>query len=129
MTESLIRLHYFDGYGEAEAIRMLLATKNIPFEDVRYTGEEFLIAQKTGAFEFGEVPALEMDGVLFSKRDSILRMLGRQHGLYPVNDHEAAWEIDSILESSIDFRIQFFKATVEAEPKLKEELMHNFVTK
>ena len=39
-----IRLHYFDSYGSAEAIRMLFYKAKVPFEDVRYSGEEFMIA-------------------------------------------------------------------------------------
>ena len=60
MSSERIRLHYFDGYGAAEAIRMMLHHAHVQFEDIRYTGEEFLIVQKTGAFEFAELPALEI---------------------------------------------------------------------
>ena len=68
---------------------------------------------------------------MFSKRDSILRMLGKRYGkdLYPTEDPFKAWEIDSILESGIEMRRVYFKANFEVNPRLREEKLKNFFDK
>ena len=37
----MLKLHYFDGYVRAEAIRMLLNHAKVPFEDIRYSWPDF----------------------------------------------------------------------------------------
>jgi hypothetical protein len=48
-----IKLWYFDGYGRAEAIRMMLTYLEAPFEDIRLSFEEFGKLKAEGKFEFG----------------------------------------------------------------------------
>ena len=36
---SSIKVHYFDGFGKGEALRILLSLAKVDFEDVRYAGE------------------------------------------------------------------------------------------
>lgn len=60
-----MKLYYFDIYVRAEAIRMLLNYSKIPFEDIRYSYEEFMKMKSEGKlshFEFGQMPVLEKDG-------------------------------------------------------------------
>ena len=47
------KLYYFDGYGRAEPIRLLLWFIEEEYEDVRLTGEEFGKLKAEGKFEFG----------------------------------------------------------------------------
>ena len=49
----MIKVHYFAGYGRAEAIRMLLACAKVEFEDVHYTFENLPALKETGKLEFG----------------------------------------------------------------------------
>ena len=58
-----IKLYYFDVYARAEPIRILLNHAKVTFEDVRLTGPEFGALKGEGAFEFGQLPALKIDGV------------------------------------------------------------------
>jgi glutathione S-transferase len=61
-----IKLWYFDGYGRAEAIRMMLTYLEAPFEDIRLSFEEFGKLKAEGKFEFGQLPAAEWEGKQYS---------------------------------------------------------------
>lgn len=57
-----IKVYYFDIYGRAEPIRMLLTHAKQEFEDVRINGEQLAELKTSGKLEFGQVPAAEHDG-------------------------------------------------------------------
>jgi hypothetical protein len=46
-----VTLHYFDGYGRAEGIRMILHGLGIEFTDNRYNQETFATFAATGISE------------------------------------------------------------------------------
>ncbi len=48
-----LKVIYFDLYGRAEAIRMLLTHAKVPFEDVRLSKEEADKYNTDGKLEFG----------------------------------------------------------------------------
>ncbi len=83
-----IKLYYFDIYGRAEAIRMLLHHAKVEFEDVRINGETLGEMKAAGQLEFGQVPMLEHDGKHLVQSWSILRYIGKLHGYYPDNAEE-----------------------------------------
>lgn len=56
------KLHYFPGYGRAEAIRMLLNLAGVEYEEVNYTFADMPELKASGKLEFGQLPALEKDG-------------------------------------------------------------------
>ena len=56
-----MKIHYFNGYGRAESIRMLLSIAKVPYEDVSYTDAEWGKAKHSGKFEFGQMPVLELE--------------------------------------------------------------------
>ena len=60
-----MKLYYFDCYALGEDIRMILHFAKIDFEDIRFTYDpprkEFEDLKKTGIFENGQVPMLELD--------------------------------------------------------------------
>lgn len=96
-----MKVYYFDGYGRAEQLRMLLAHAKVDYEDVRLTGEDLAKYKAEGKFEFGQVPAVEIDGKTYAQSTSILRLLGKQHGYYS-EDPITAWRIDSTLNAILD---------------------------
>ena len=53
----MYKLHYFNFYGRAESIRILLNHAKIPFEDVRFGFADWPVLK--AKFEFGQVPALK----------------------------------------------------------------------
>ena len=55
-----MKLHYFNLRARAEPIRAALTVAGIPFEDVRYTFEEWGAVKASGKFPLGQVPTLEL---------------------------------------------------------------------
>ena len=101
MQAPVWKVHYFDGYGRAEALRMLLTHAKVEYENVNY-GEgahSWADAKTSGKFEFGQLPAIEGNGKVYAQSSATLRYLGIRYGYYPVADAELAWKIDSILDS------------------------------
>jgi glutathione S-transferase len=90
-TMSEYKLYYFPVRGKAEAIRLILHYKNIPFEDVRISKEEWPGKKSCNrsnilyliivlAFVFGQLPVLMENGKQIAHSWSILRHLGRKFG-------------------------------------------------
>ena len=61
-----IKVHYFDIYGRAEPIRMLLAHKKVEFEDHRFAREDWPKLKEELNLEFGQVPMIEVDGKAYT---------------------------------------------------------------
>jgi hypothetical protein len=57
----MIKLYYFDFYGKAEPIRMLLSKAGVKFEDIRITDELFAELKKEGVLDYEQVPMVELD--------------------------------------------------------------------
>ena len=101
----MYKLHYFNFYGRAEPIRMLLAHAKIAFEDIRVPFPYWPGVK--GNYEFGQLPVLEItdaEGKVkkYAQTLSILRYLSIQNGYYPKENAEQAWEIDSTLDAIYD---------------------------
>ena len=121
-----MKLHYFGGYGRAEAIRMALSHAKAPYENVYYSfGEDMAKLKASGNLEFGQVPALEIDGKFYSQSVSILRFIGLKYGYYPTDNAEVSWAIDSTIDSLGDVMNAFYKAAF-ADEATKPELFKTF---
>jgi len=81
-------LTYFNGRGRAEPARLILAEAGVEYEDIRVSSPAELKA--SGKLPFGQLPLLEINGVVFSQSMTIARYLAKKHGLYGHNDEEAA---------------------------------------
>ncbi len=84
------RLIYFDFAGSrGEECRIALHLAGVDFEDVRIPGAEWPgLKPKT---PFGSMPVLELPGKPpLAQSNAILVYIGRQHGLHPKDDFEAA---------------------------------------
>jgi glutathione S-transferase len=68
---------------------------------VRIEDEELNFMKKAGKLEFGQIPALEIEGRMYVQSMSILRMLGRKYGYYP-EDVETGWRVDSTIDAAQD---------------------------
>jgi len=45
---SAYKLYYFNGKGRAETIRIIFAQAGVKYEDIRFTGEEWMSKYKKG---------------------------------------------------------------------------------
>jgi glutathione S-transferase len=102
------KLYYFDIFGRAEAIRMLLAHAKHEFEDVRINKDQLQELKNEGKLEFGQVPMLEHNGKNLVQSWAILRYLGKVLGYYPETSEEA-WAVDSIVDAAEDFFTKYFR--------------------
>ena len=92
---SQLKLTYFDFHGgRGEPIRLALASGGVAFEDHRFSFAEFPEIRKTAPF--GQVPTLEVDGLIVTQCDAILRYAGKLAGLYP-NDALQALLCDEVM--------------------------------
>ena len=49
----MVKVYYFDVYGKAEPIRMLLSKAGVAFEDVRMTEEQLAGLKAEGILDYG----------------------------------------------------------------------------
>ena len=78
-----IKLYYFNAYGRAEAIRMLLNKANVDFEDrrIEWGSEEWKALKESGKLEYGQGPALELDyGTMLCQTNAVLDYLAQTYG-------------------------------------------------
>ena len=88
---------YFDIQGRAQSIRYLLIHKNVDFEDVRLTQEEWGAAKAAGTYTApgGSLPSfIEADGTKKNQQMAILNYLAVKHGAVaatPEEEYEQHW--------------------------------------
>ena len=84
------RLIYFDFAGSrGEECRIALHLAGIDFEDVRVQGSDW--PSMKASTPFGAMPVLEIPGKApLAHSNAILVFIGRQHGLHPADNFEAA---------------------------------------
>src|SRR5207253_1774683 len=85
----LYKLTYFDAAtSRGEECRLALHVAGLPFEDERLTRDQW--AARKASTPFGALPVLVTDGRQLAQSNAILRFIGSQHGLHPVEPFEAA---------------------------------------
>jgi glutathione S-transferase len=96
-------LTYFDiPASRGEECRLALHLAGVPFTDERLKGPE-VVARKR-QFPFGAVPVLTVEGhPPLAQSNTILRLIGREHGLHPTDAWAAARE-EAIMDSVEDMR-------------------------
>ena len=120
------KLYYFDIYGRAEAIRMLLTHAKQEFEDHRINNEQVAELKAAGKLEFGQLPMLEHDGKNLVQSWAILRYLGKLFGYYP-ETVEDAYRVDSTLDAIEDYLGKYFKANFEKDADRKKQYESDFL--
>lgn len=84
------KLTYFDfDGGRGEPIRIALHAAGIEFEDNRLSFAEFS-EMRSGA-RFNALPVCEIDGVVVTQSNALLRYIGKKGGLYPGDDTQALY--------------------------------------
>ena len=79
------KLTYFDFSGSrGEECRLALFLADVPFEDERLTRAQW--ADRQASAPFGGLPILTVEGhPPLGQSNSILRLIGREHGLHPTD--------------------------------------------
>jgi glutathione S-transferase len=113
-----MKLYYFEHYGRAEHLRMLLWHAKAPYEDVTFSKEEFATTLKSDStkYEFGQVPVLEVDGKFLNQSQAILRFLGKKFNYYPA-EPEACWRVDSLQDGIEDMIASMVLVNSEIDPE------------
>ena len=79
-----MKLYYFDIYGRAEPIRMMLTKAGVAFEDIRATHAMWPEIKESGILEYGQVPMLELeDGTRLVQQTAIQWYLASTYGFAP----------------------------------------------
>lgn len=111
-----IHFHYFHGRGIGEPVRLLLTVGGIDFTDHRYSFDEFAtVGALKAKLPFGQLPALEVDGVFLAQTDSILRFAARLASLYPDDLIDAA-RSDMIVVHQADIHSAIAKMSFDGVP-------------
>ena len=104
----MIKIYYSHlPFWRAEVLRVSLFIKNIPFEDVRVSREEFIHMIKTGFLPngmkvpFHQLPVIEVDGEIIGQTGAIARYCGKVSNLY-ADDMLKAAKIDQIIDAATD---------------------------
>lgn len=124
------RLIYFDApVSRGEECRLALHCAGVDFEDVRIKRDTWATMKPTTPF--GSLPVLEMAGhPPLAQSNAILVLVGRQHGLHPKDDFEAARH-EAMLGHVEDLRATVsptLRMTDEDEKKrAREELVANYL--
>ena len=104
----MIKIYYSHlPFWRAEVLRVSLFIKDIPFEDVRVSREEFIHMIKTGFLPngkrspFHQLPVMEVDGEIIGQTGAIARYCGKISNLYG-DDMLKAAKIDQIIDAATD---------------------------
>lgn len=110
---------YFDLHGRGDIIRLLLHLADVPFEDKRLSGEEWMTNVKPTA-EFGTCPILEIDGHRLVQTKAIIRYIAQTHGLYPKSLKDI-YQLESFVDTVADFRENLIEHSAHGETEKLQE--------
>ncbi|KAL5013512.1 hypothetical protein ScPMuIL_007782 [Solemya velum] len=116
----IYKLTYFNIRGRAELARLLFVSAGIKFEDIRIEKPEVWKELKPNMPQ-GQLPILDVDGVVFAQSMAIARFLAREFGLYGETNAEKT-KIDEIVDTTTDFREEIAQDFREKDETKKAEL-------
>uniref|UniRef100_A0A8R1I1W8 Glutathione S-transferase n=1 Tax=Caenorhabditis japonica TaxID=281687 RepID=A0A8R1I1W8_CAEJA len=117
-----LKLSYFQTRGLGEPIRLLLADKQVPFEDHRLSRDEW--PEYKPKMIFGQVPCLISGDEELVQSAAILRHLGRLHGLNGSNETETKF-IDMFYEGIRDLHNKYVAMIYQNYENGKEPYIKN----
>ncbi|KAM3930288.1 glutathione S-transferase 3-like [Leptodactylus fuscus] len=102
-------LHYFNGRGRGEAIRIMLAVAGVEFDEKFYkTKEEFKELLQSGKLMFQQIPMLEIDGLCLVQSRAILSYIAEKYNLYGSDLQERAF-VNMYVEGTTDLLTEVLK--------------------
>ncbi|EEY69352.1 glutathione S-transferase, putative [Phytophthora infestans T30-4] len=131
MTQPQLKLTYFDGKGRAELSRLILNSAEIAFTDDRITHSDFAALKPT--LPLGQVPVLELDGMVYGQSMAIARYAAKIAGLYPSDATEAlkvdvfSCSLEDLDGPIVDFMFKTSDETEKAQKKKTDLQFLDFV--
>ena len=123
----MIKIYYSHlPFWRAEVLRVSLFIKDIPFEDIRISREEFVHLIKTGFLPngkrspFHQLPVIEVDNEIIGQTGAIARYCGKVSNLY-ADDMLKAAKIDQIIDAATDITNVVSPTIKEKDPEKKME--------
>ena len=123
----MIKIYYSHlPFWRAEVLRVSLFIKDIPFEDVRVSREEFIHLIKTGFLPngkrspFHQLPVIEVEDKIIGQTGAIARYCGKVSNLYS-DDMLKAAKIDQIIDAATDITNVVSPTIREKDPEKKME--------
>jgi len=87
MSAPQIKVSYFDMHGRADLTRLLLTFAKVPFEDERFSFEQWAQVKPTAPLR--KAPLMQVDGKTYVQSMAMARYAAKVAGLYPTNALEA----------------------------------------
>ncbi|PVD21599.1 hypothetical protein C0Q70_17397 [Pomacea canaliculata] len=119
-----IKLYYFDARGVAEVSRLVLAFAKQPYEDIRWSMDDWPKYKKESPF--GQSPWIEYKGEKRSQSIGISIFLAQKFGLYG-KTHLEALRIDEVVYLVRDVRLVWAQVDQEKNPTKKLTLADIYV--
>ena len=123
----MIKIYYSHlPFWRAEVLRVSLFIRDIPFEDVRISREEFIHLIKTGFLPngkrspFHQFPVIEVEDKIIGQTGAIARYCGKVSNLYS-DDMLKAAKIDQIIDAATDITNVVSPTIREKDQKKKME--------
>ena len=120
------KLHYFNGRGRAELVRLIFAQAGVPYEDVRIELKKWPEIKPT--MPFGKVPVLEVGGKHVAHSIVIARYLSEEFGLAGSNLLENS-QVAGIAEAVNDLFEDLLKARIEKNEERKAQMQKDYKEK
>ena len=87
------KIVYFEAWGRADPIRMLLSYKGIPYVNEYVKRPDWPVHRET--VEFHGLPYLELHGMKLGQTNAVLREVGAKCGLYDLKHPKCMYRADS----------------------------------
>ncbi|KAJ0400713.1 hypothetical protein P43SY_000618 [Pythium insidiosum] len=115
------RLQYFPLRSRGELIRLMYAYGGLPLEEVTIPlGRAYASIKPT--LPFAQLPVMEIEGKRYAQSVAIARYAAKRVGLYPLDDHLAALEVDMIVDAVQDIVNPIIKGYfLERDAALREK--------
>ena len=108
-------------HGKAIPIRALLHHAKVDYTEIEIHSTDWPVLKISGNLEVEKLPVYIENGKKFYQVQSILRMLGCKHEYYTVSDADLAYEIDSIVEWSLEWQAHIWKFMAQVQKEVPDE--------
>ncbi|XP_006182443.2 glutathione S-transferase A4 [Camelus ferus] len=116
------KLCYFRGRCRMESIHWLLAAAGVEFEEeFLETREQYEKLQKDGHLLFGQVPLVEIDGMVLTQTRAVLSYLAAKYNLRG-KDLKEAVRIDMYADGTLDLMMMIAQAAFKPPEEKEEDL-------